>query len=88
MLLVILSPMEIWCWLVLASVLLVRVAAAFANARTLDFLFREFFSTTLIATVAESFFWLAGWLPLRVRWGARLLRLTRDGRIAEVNGDS
>ncbi|HWL51018.1 MAG TPA: hypothetical protein VNQ90_01185, partial [Chthoniobacteraceae bacterium] len=33
------------------------------------------------ASLAETFFWLAAWLPLPVRWGARNYRLGKGGRL-------
>lgn len=75
-------------WLLLLSVVAVRVASASFQARLLGFPLprgnvRRVASITL-ASLAETFFWLVAWLPLPVRWGTHSYRLGSGGRLRKA----
>ncbi len=72
---------EPWRWVALVSAIAVRIASAMATAKTLGFTIRSPRATVVLASLAETIFWLAAWLPLRVGWGGRKLRVDRRGVI-------
>jgi len=76
-------------WLLLLTVIAARVAGASFQARLLGFPLprrsvRRVGAITA-ASLAETFFWLAAWLPLPVRWGARSYRLGKGGKLSKLN---
>jgi len=72
-------------WIVLMAVAGVRVIVAGQNARLLAFPVTgrrvEFAILVILASLAETGFWLVAWLPLPVRWGSRWLWVGAGGEI-------
>ena len=81
-LLVLLGVFEPWRWGVLLGVYLSRLAAAKANSRVLAFPVNRFALIVLLAGFAETFFWIASWLPGKVSWGPRRFRVNAEGAIS------
>lgn len=75
-------------WLMVAATLAVRTATLWRNARVLGTRLRarapRLLAAVAFASLAESAFWLCGWLPLPVRWGARRYRVAQGGALQEL----
>ncbi len=80
--LALLHPASALCWAEFVAVCVARVATARQNARLLQFPATAL--GILLASFAETAFWLAAWLPLPVRWGRRSLRIGSGGRILSI----
>ena len=88
-------PLLLWRdgWMVVATTALVRLATAAINRRLVDRVAggadeaktratgRAGAGGILLAALCEGVFWLAAWLPLPVRWGARRYRIGKEGRL-------
>lgn len=80
-LLVALHPGNPAAWTALAGIAVVRVGAAAVAARALGFALPALPLAALAGAVAETFFWLLGWLTGTVRWGNLQLRVDPRGHI-------
>jgi ceramide glucosyltransferase len=77
------APCDVRRWLLPCAVLALRWLSARMNAAALGFSTKNLAAAVLVQSVCEPLWWLAGWGLRSVTWGARVLRVTRDGRIRD-----
>jgi ceramide glucosyltransferase len=72
-------PAEIWAWLLLLGVFVVRWLTACRAAKALNFLIAHLALVVLVASVVEAICWVLGWGAQHVWWGGVRRRISRTG---------
>lgn len=83
--LLLMHPAAWWSWSLFAALLLARGGTALVNAVSVGAPVERsarFATMSCLASLTESAFWAAAWLPLPVRWGRRTLKVARNGQFS------
>jgi ceramide glucosyltransferase len=76
-----LSPGDWKRWFFLGFIFAIRLLTTEWNAEVLRFPLPRRMLTVLAGSIAETFFWVLSWLPVRIVWGGRRFSVSREGLI-------